>query len=396
MSTKYTIHVVNKKPGATKKFFCFLSAPEKINGQEVFANSSKFVTLTGTKSGKAAKFDIGLQYSLTAGSANTPVDVGLAASGNISENVDLDQIWDADFYVNDDQQTPDLTLAEKSGAGNDIVQVRTNAFNDTEEADYDWFQYLTYGVNDGRTQMGYTWSPEGNTEYDLTPQVEFYINTGSFTPGELVNLHSSGRDAAVVSNDDFDSRNVATVTYNSDGTWDIEPGAPSRSALSPMASALSELSAAQNTLASLLERSVDSDPRLLLPMDISSIDAVESQVILDQSSEDNELLLTVGLTLAATATMANVLSIVTAAVVEKCSRNWEVETWSFGSGIIKFQFKKRTQARGDSEMFSSVQSALAGKSKPTPCKGKLPPKEAVEIAMNTAKKQKEITKWNFK
>ena len=59
--------------------------------------------------------------------------------------------------------------------------------------------------------------PNQNT--DVQPIVKFYINTGSYTPGTVVNFTQSSANAALC--DATDGTLNFKVTYEADGTWTV-------------------------------------------------------------------------------------------------------------------------------------------------------------------------------
>jgi hypothetical protein len=62
------------------------------------------------------------------------------------------------------------------------------------------------------------------TNLDCQPVLKFYVQTGTYTPGTVMNFTSSSQNAALC---DFTPGYPSyTVTYNADGTWTSTPNTP--------------------------------------------------------------------------------------------------------------------------------------------------------------------------
>ena len=67
-----------------------------------------------------------------------------------------------------------------------------------------------------------------NTNIDCQPMLKFYVQTGSYTPGTVMNFTSSSLTAALC--DATPGYTSFSVTYNPDGTWAVTPYALRRAA----------------------------------------------------------------------------------------------------------------------------------------------------------------------
>jgi len=221
MSTEYLVYMVNNSE-SSKNFYCFLTAPEEIDGAQVFANSSNHVTLPDQSTGT---FDIGIEYSLEVKAQQTPVEVGVTVSGGESLLVDLTDTCDATFTVNDEHQIPTISMASDVAAEGEIGLL-LNSYVPSDQEVYNWYQSATFGIKAGSSSMGYTWTPGPNSSTNLTPKVSFYINYGDYTDNQLLSVTETSRNSAQLTNASFDSAGKTTVTINSDGTWTVLPGQP--------------------------------------------------------------------------------------------------------------------------------------------------------------------------
>ncbi|WP_336487102.1 hypothetical protein [Methylobacterium nigriterrae] len=65
-----------------------------------------------------------------------------------------------------------------------------------------------------------------NSNLDCQPVLQFYVATGNYTPGTVMNFTSSSATAALC--DATPGYQSFNVTYNSDGTWTVQPSAALR------------------------------------------------------------------------------------------------------------------------------------------------------------------------
>jgi hypothetical protein len=64
------------------------------------------------------------------------------------------------------------------------------------------------------------WKAVPNQQYQITPHRKYYITTGSYAAGTVVDVTQLGKVAAL----DFTGKqeNLATVTMNADYTYDVK------------------------------------------------------------------------------------------------------------------------------------------------------------------------------
>ncbi|WP_391090909.1 hypothetical protein [Vibrio sp. NH-UV-68] len=225
MTTEYKINIVNEQ-SKSRKFWLFLSEPEKAAGKEVFANSSAYMTLDKTGPGDLSNFTIPLQYKLKASASNHAVGLDTKIMTRAMTDTDLGMSWDAEFFPGEEHRNPHLIEAGDQADVKEVM-VKTNAFDPDDQMRFSWYNCMTFGVESESGFIGYSWVPDPSDEYDIVPKVSFYVSTGSFESNVLADMNQISKEAANVTEKDFDIRNECTVTLRVDGTWDIEPGAPS-------------------------------------------------------------------------------------------------------------------------------------------------------------------------
>ncbi|MBF4281155.1 hypothetical protein EAY27_29180, partial [Vibrio anguillarum] len=99
----------------------FLDKPKQLNvGSEIFANSAARLTIN-TGSQPVAEFEIPLQFKLSAKSINRAVGLNVKVSTSQTENINLTDVWEANFYTGEDHQAPDLTKVSGKAKDNEII-----------------------------------------------------------------------------------------------------------------------------------------------------------------------------------------------------------------------------------------------------------------------------------
>ncbi len=74
-----------------------------------------------------------------------------------------------------------------------------------------------------------TWSADPNAQYDVTPNATYYITTGSYTPGDVLDITEYGTKVAIPFSTAPPGWTVGTVTHEPEGTysdvvWSKPPG----------------------------------------------------------------------------------------------------------------------------------------------------------------------------
>ncbi|MBF4297220.1 hypothetical protein EAY24_28675, partial [Vibrio anguillarum] len=116
----FKIYIINES--TTKEtFWLFLDKPKQLNvGSEIFANSAARLTIN-TGSQPVAEFEIPLQFKLSAKSINREVGLNVKVSTSQTENINLTDVWEANFYTGEDHQAPDLTKVSGKAKDNEII-----------------------------------------------------------------------------------------------------------------------------------------------------------------------------------------------------------------------------------------------------------------------------------
>ncbi|KAG4441286.1 hypothetical protein IFR05_003214 [Cadophora sp. M221] len=101
---------------------------------------------------------------------------------------------------------------------------KANSFGITTKVfDKETFPYVIVGMGKydatGNVVPCLTWSADPNSKYDITPQSTYYIATGSFTPGDVVDVTKYGAKVSIEFGTAPAGWTVATVTQQSDGTY---------------------------------------------------------------------------------------------------------------------------------------------------------------------------------
>ena len=292
MPTTYKINLVNKQ-AATKKFWCFLNAPQISNQPTVFANSNTFLSLPKTLPGSSASFDIPLQYSVQAGASNKAVGLNTKISSSVTQNTNLGVSWLAAYSQNGNNLPPTLKndTTPPAPPTNGLV-IKTNVYDKSKEPLDNWYGNLTFGVKTSHGFIGLTWSPDPSTAYITMPNVSFYVTTGKYQTNTLANISAIALNAAHLTASDFDGNLECTVTLNADGTWSKNAGKPALvdSVLDSLVESHLMLSTAHLKIADLVHSTVDiAEPQLIASPAIKEASRQSTGVNIKQSqvSDDN-------------------------------------------------------------------------------------------------------------
>lgn len=217
MSTLLTINVQNFEP-QTQNFFFFQQPAIYTGGGQIYSNSlfSEALANYGA-SGSILTFEVNLQYYAGIQEANQSPAVG-NSSGYTSASRAID-------------------LATSSGSGNDCTTatvsplglsspvngsgVQEGAFRITTPS-FSSPPYYNVGsavnANGGIILSNFVQAnPQSNT--DCQPVLKFYVQTGSYTPGTVMNFSQSSVHAALC--DFTGGYTIANVTLESNGEWNV-------------------------------------------------------------------------------------------------------------------------------------------------------------------------------
>lgn len=219
MSTLLTINVRNYEP-QTQGFYFFQQPAIYTGGGQVYSNSLFAQALANyDASGSVLTFQVNLQYYAGIQQANTPPQVG-NSSGYSSASRAID-LATTDGKGNDwttATVSPALGLSQPvNGQG-----VQPGAFRITTPT-FSSPPYYNVGsavnANGGIILSNFVQAnPASNT--DCQPILKYYVQTGDYTPGTVMNFTQSSVNAAVC--DFTGGYTVANVTLNKDGTWKVD------------------------------------------------------------------------------------------------------------------------------------------------------------------------------
>jgi len=216
MSTLITINVTNNE--ANQGFYFFQQPAIYTGGGQVYSNSLYSQTLANySASGSQLTFQVNLQYYAGIQQANTVPQVG-QTSGYSSASRAID-LATKDHTGNDSTIASVDPLSLSAPANNPGVQ--EGAFRITTPV-FSAPPYYNVGsavnVNGGIVLSNFVQAtPNANT--DCQPILKYYVATGQYTPGSVMNFTQSSATAQLC---DFTGGNtVANVTLNQDGSWSV-------------------------------------------------------------------------------------------------------------------------------------------------------------------------------
>lgn len=219
MSTLLTINVKNEEP-QTQGFYFFQQPSVYTGGDTVYSNSLFAENLANYgDSGSELTFEINMQYYAGIQEANTPPEVGnssgYASASRAIELAPASGSGDADWTTATVDPLGLSTPVAGEGVQGGAFRITTPSFTSPP--------YYNVGsaveVNGGIALSNFVQAnPASNT--DCQPILKYYVQTGDYTPGTVMNFTTSSVDAAVC--DFTGGYTVINVTLNSDGSWAVE------------------------------------------------------------------------------------------------------------------------------------------------------------------------------
>ncbi|MDI1364898.1 MAG: hypothetical protein PSX79_08545 [bacterium] len=218
MSTLLTINVTNLE-SATQGFYFFQQPAVYTGGTEVYSNSLYAQSLGNyAATGAILTFQVNMQFYAGIQQANTPPAVG-SSSGYASASRAVD-LAPASGTANDwtTATVSPLGLSQPTAG----VGVQPGAFRITTPS-YQPPAIYNVGsaveVNGGITLSNFVMAnPANNT--DCQPILKYYVQTGNYTPGTVMDFTASSVNAAVC--DFTGGHSIIDVTLNADGTWQTQ------------------------------------------------------------------------------------------------------------------------------------------------------------------------------
>jgi hypothetical protein len=231
MPTPITINVRNESL-TTQNFFFFQQPAIYTGGQGVYTNSLFTQALFPySTSGAVLTFSVILQFYAGVQQQDSPPVVG-QSSGQLAASQAIGLTPAAGGAPTNNRTTmtvsPSLGLSvpvSTPGPQTGSLRIITPPFNPllTNYNAGSAVQTLTGGV----TLSNFV-TAQPNSNLDCQPIIKFYVQTGTYTPGTVMNFTSSSATAALC--DATPGFSTFDVRYRPDGTWSITPYALLRTA----------------------------------------------------------------------------------------------------------------------------------------------------------------------
>ncbi len=215
MSTLLTINVTNLEP-ATQQFYFFQQPAVYTGGATVYSNSLYSDSLGNyATTGSTLTFQVNMQFYAGIQQAHSTPQVGQSSGySSASRAIDL---------APTSGPANDWTTASVGPLGltqpTNSTGVQPGAFRITTPV-YSPPAIYNVGsaveVNGGIALSNFVVAnPNNNT--DCQPILTYYVQTGSYTPGTVMNFSTSSVNAAVC--DFTGGHSIINVTLNADGSW---------------------------------------------------------------------------------------------------------------------------------------------------------------------------------
>ncbi|NVN86402.1 MAG: hypothetical protein HXX15_09980 [Rhodopseudomonas sp.] len=229
MATTITINVINKSL-SLQNFFFFQQPAEYSGGQQVYTNSLYTqALLPNATSGAQLTFTMVLQYYAGVQQQVTPPQVG-QSSGQLAaiQAINLTPAPGGAQTNNTTTMTvspslglsvPVSTVGPQAGS----FRIVTPIFNPALTA---YNAGSAVQALSGAITLSNFVTAQPNTNLDCQPVIKFYVQTGTYTPGTVMNFTSSSINAAIC--DATPGYTTFNVTYNLNGTWTIQSMAVER------------------------------------------------------------------------------------------------------------------------------------------------------------------------
>jgi hypothetical protein len=231
MATTITINVTNMS-NVNQNFFFFQKPAIYSGGPQVYTNSLYTQTvLPFETSGSVLSFTMMLQYYAGVNQQVSPPQIG-QPSGQLAaiQAINLTPATGGTPTNNTTTMTvsPSLGLSvpvSTQGPQTGSFRIITPPFNPTL-TNYNAGSAVRQ-LSGAITLSNFVTAPP-NSNLDCQPVIVFYVNTGNYTPGTVMNFTASSAAAAVC--DATPGFTTFNVTYKPDGTWDVIPMAVARMA----------------------------------------------------------------------------------------------------------------------------------------------------------------------
>ena len=220
MSNAYTITLVNESLH-TQNFYFFQKPAKYTGGAAVYSNSIYQNQLRGTGSGSILTFEMKLDFIAGVQDQAKSLKVG-QASGFISaaRNVSLTPMTGKSDNNAVEMLINPLGLEKPISDG----EVQPGAFRiitpSFSPANKKYNAGLSVRQPDGSIVLSNFVDAQPSKNIDVQPIIKFYVQTGGYEAGQVVNFTSSSVAAALC--DATDGQQSFNVTYTVDGLWNVQ------------------------------------------------------------------------------------------------------------------------------------------------------------------------------
>ncbi|MBW4676767.1 MAG: hypothetical protein KME52_22980 [Desmonostoc geniculatum HA4340-LM1] len=223
MSTLYTINVTNNSPNL-QNFFFFQKPAIYSGGQTVYTNSIYSQPLEPySTSGAVLTFQLLQQYYAGVQTATgTPVVGEASGYTTASQPIDLTTIGKETNNCTQMSVNPSLGLSVPTyadGVLGGAYRIVTPPFDPTLR-DYN-LGLAMKNIQTGSVVLSNFISAEPSKNIDCQPVVIFYVQSGSYQAGSVINFTSSSVGSATC--DTTPGYTTFNVSYNLDGSWTVNP-----------------------------------------------------------------------------------------------------------------------------------------------------------------------------
>jgi hypothetical protein len=228
MATMITINVTNNSP-SLQNFFFFQQPAQYSGGVQVYSNSLYAAPLLPhATSGAVLSFMMVLQNYAGVQQQVSPPQIG-QVSGQLAASQAIN-LTGGSPTANTTTMTvsPSLGLSvpvSTTGPQQGSFRIVTPSYNPVLAA---YNAGSAVQTLQGGIILSNFVTAQPMTNLDCQPAIKFYVQTGTYTPGTVMNFTSSSINAALC--DGTPGYTTFNVTYNPDGTWTVRPFAMLRGA----------------------------------------------------------------------------------------------------------------------------------------------------------------------
>lgn len=224
MSTTYTINVTNNSQIA-QDFFFFQSPANYVGGGSVYSNSLFHSQLQPySTSGSVLTFQMNQQYFAGAQTQTAPPTVGHVSGGTTSSqpiNLTPANTPPVGNATNLSVSPLGLTPAfSQTGVQPGAFRIIAPTYNPFTTGNFNIGSAIQNAAGGPATVSNFVVA-QPNQFVDCQPVLVFYVQTGSYQAGTVINFSSASNLSAAC--DTTTGHTTFNVTYNIDGTWGINP-----------------------------------------------------------------------------------------------------------------------------------------------------------------------------